>query len=618
MKLNRTTRASIHVVTDATSRMDVKSKELAVKKTWFHGLAITLGIVSIPSVATAQYSISNTNGSNGNGLSGSAYAAQPRNNVVGLQNYLNPVPTQTRLTGYAQNGAVGSGIPQNGHIHIPAQTPAVDSQVLNSQYQSVPQGYAAPEGLQYEQAPQTIPPATAPGYGNPYAGSVTPYGAPATPAAPTPSPMGSVPMSTMPSTGAAPCATGNCGGSAVGYYDDYQGSCGVPSVACGPSITSPNRWIFGANALLFDRFDDQYVRLTSDSNMPTNSYLSTRDAQMSTSGGFQVSAGRYFCDGRYAVIGSYWGIFSNPNTVTLTAPAGGNLRTNLPFTLRGPGAGSVPYGITMPAQNVYDWYDGAWAHRLVRDQEFHNVEVNFFSFALGGGARQPYAQPCGDVCGSPCGTSACGVSSCGSPCTGGPTGPCAPWYGAQCSKLRLNLFGGIRWFRFKDSLEYATSETDAVFGNNADDFYYRNGVTNDLVGFQLGSQATWCTGTRLNLFAGTSFGIFGNHMTANTFAGTNTAAATIVSTNAFNGNAYDYSSSLTDVSFLGEGNVGCGIRICRGWTGNIGYRVVGVSGVATAVGQIPRDFSLANDATKINNYNSLILHGLTLGANYNF
>jgi hypothetical protein len=51
---------------------------------------------------------------------------------------------------------------------------------------------------------------------------------------------------------------------------------------------------------------------------------------------------------------------------------------------------------------------------------------------------------------------------------------------------------------------------------------------------------------------------------------------------------------------------------------NLGYRVVGVNGVATAVGQIPRDFSNGDDINRINNTNSLLLHGVVLGAAYNF
>ncbi len=57
--------------------------------------------------------------------------------------------------------------------------------------------------------------------------------------------------------------------------------------------------------------------------------------------------------------------------------------------------------------------------------------------------------------------------------------------GAQCSRLRLSMLGGIRWFRYNDYLEYAASDTDTVFGTGADDVYYRNTLRNDLVGFQL-------------------------------------------------------------------------------------------------------------------------------------
>lgn len=581
-------------------------------------------MTAIPSVSMAQYTIGNS----GAGLSASSFNANTSSG--GASSYLpppqRPLPnSQTSLAAYAQGNVVGSGIATD-HVHVPG-IPATENPVLNTQYQSAPQ-YAAPPVPQYEQpmtsAQQSVPQAYA-----------TPYAAPA------PTQTSSCPA----------CNTGNCSAHGVGMaqggmvaspsYGGAESCYAEPAMSCGPAINSPSPWIFGASGLLFNRVDDQYVRLTSDSAMPSDSLLSTADARMQATGGIEVSGGRYFCDGRYAIIGTYWGIFSNPQTAAVTTPGGGNLRSNLPFTLRNPNDTAVPgnpYGIGMPAQYVYDWYDGAFAHRVVRDSQFNNVELNFFSFALGGGARQPYDAGCGTggvlggrfagsgranygngaygSCGDPCATS-CEPTTCATPC-GGPTGPCAPWYGAQCSKLRLNMYGGVRWFQFRDSLEYAASQTDNVYGVTADDFYYRNGVRNDLVGFQLGSTANWCTGTRLNLYAGTAFGIYGNRMTASTYAGTTDTAATIVSANSFNGNAYNYNSSLTDVAFLGEGNLGAGVRICRGWTANLGYRVVGVNGVATAVGQIPRDFSLANDVQRINNNNSLILHGLVMGAMYNF
>jgi hypothetical protein len=627
-----------------------------VKKTWFPGLALTLGVSALPAVAMGQYSIGNS----GSGLTTSSFNTVPAIPVggSGVRSIVAPPAAPANLASYPQHGAVGSGI-ADGHIHVAPQG-IIENPVLNSQYQAVPtHSHAAPVAQPYEQmrAPviqQDVPSVQAP----------------------------TAAISSCPACNSGNCATHGVGASAgqfisptpsysttapsygVAAYGSSESCYASAPVSVGPSAVSPSPWIFGAGALVFNRFDDDVVTLTTNTqdgaslipapNPYVQSFLRTSDSRMEATGGFQTSIGRYFCDGRYAIIGSYWGIFENPQTSTILASdqINGNLRSNLPFTLRGPG-GAWQYGLDMPAQSVYDWYDGSFAHRLVRDQQFHNIELNFFSFALGGGARQGIAAggcgsgfgggnglrrvgygsgsrlvggglhgggsgACGsygDACGDPCQTSCepCAVS-----CSG-PTGPCAPWYGAQCSKLRLNLFSGIRWFRFKDSLEYASSENDGVFNGGADDFYYRNGVTNDLLGFQLGTMAHWCCGSRFNLFGGTSFGIYGNHMQATTFAGTTTQTAAILSPNtAFDNRPYDYDSNETDVAFLGEGTLGTGIRISRGWSANIGYRVVGVSGVASAIGQIPRDFARGDEITRINNNNSLILHGLVLGAAYNF
>jgi hypothetical protein len=592
-------------------------------------------------------------------------------------------PSRTALVGYAQNGAVGSGVSE--HVHVPAN--ATENTVLNTQYQVAPQ-YAAPTVQPYESMQLPQPHAAIQQHAMPQQ-TVQQYGGVQTYAAPAYAPSTSIVVPSSQPNACPACNSGSCATHGVGMSSGqivssvpsygYDTSCNAPaavSYSAGPWIVAPSPWIFGAGALLFTRFDDQRVKLTSD---PTNSefpLMTTSDARMKATGGFQTSVGRYFGDGRYAMVGTYWGVFSNPQSFTVLDPGapgggaggGGYLRTNLPFTLNPVG---TPYGITMPGDTVYNWFDGsavgggrAFAQRITRDQQFHNIELNFFSFALGGGARQSYgggggfggggfgvggfgggsgggfgsggygsggfggggggfgggrlggsgAYGSNGACGDPCGNS---CNTCSTPCSG-PTGPCAPWYGAQCSKLRINMYGGVRWFRFKDSLDYASSSTNAIFGDEASDIAYRNNVTNDLVGFQLGSMANWCTGTRMNLFAGTGFGVYGNHIQTNTFAGTNTQAATIFGNGTFDGRPYDYTNSLNDVAFLAEGNLGTGIRLSRGLTANIGYRVVGVNGVATAIGQIPRDFSNGHDINRVNNTNSLLLHGLVLGAAYNF
>lgn len=179
------------------------------------------------------------------------------------------------------------------------------------------------------------------------------------------------------------------------------------------------------------------------------------------------------------------------------------------------------------------------------------------------------------------------------------------------------MLGGVRWFRFNDYMEYATSENDATFGG-ADDFYYRNTLRNDLLGFQLGGRATYCTGRKINLYGGTKFGVFGNRINYDTFAGTTTTAAVVSSYNSYDNQAYDIHAATTGLSLLGEGELGTGVRVSRGWTANCGYRVIGATGIATAPGQIPYDFSLLNDVRRIQHHDSLILHGVSFGGMYNW
>jgi hypothetical protein len=397
----------------------------------------------------------------------------------------------------------------------------------------------------------------------------------------------------------------------------------------------------GANALILKQQDTRYVRLATDDFSANNPVLTTRNARLGTAGGVEFFVGRYFNCGRNALMGSYWGLFPGEQVYTVYPTAPDALRSDLRWTLLGPaGLPSSLHGLEMPGgRSVYSWFDDSDAQRIRRDNEIHNIEINFLSFALGGAAVAPGygvaggglgrggfgsgfgggyaggggscgAGSCGDGCGSGCAPSSC-VS-----CMGGPGSSLIP---ASCGRLRFTGLAGVRWFRFQDEFEYASSDTDVVFTTTDDDFYYRSDATNDLVGFQLGSLATYCLSHRVNLYAGTKFGIYGNHMRYGTYAGTTNTAALIVSSDpAVNGRPFDYTASRTDVAFLGEGDAGLAARISKCWSANIGYRVIAASGVATSTGNIPYDFSRPGDILRINNSDSLILHGLVVGGTYNF
>ena len=616
-----------------------------------------MGIAAFPGISEAQYT------GNGSGLGASSFQLPP---LPSGRSTIAP-------TAYRQGPpvSIGSGVP--GPAAAAYQDPYSLGQPEISQppqYEMIPAAPPVQPRLapppQAGVGPGAYPPPSPPIYSQPHSH-------PHNPVQETPQYVEPTYQSTpahQPHAAHAPCpacAAGSCAAHGVGaHYESHAYGpgpvYGVDSYAngyadCGPATVglttavSPSPWIFGAGGLLFNRIDDYDRKLASSG--PTE-WLSTGDAAMRASGGFQGSVGRYFGCGRFALVGTYWGIFSDEQMASITPGAGNPIRTNLPFTPIAPGVAPVPpwYGAYMPGGNrpVYDWYDSGstvgvnnpatHSQRLTRDNEFHNVEINLFSFALGGGARQGY--PCAPGCGGghgfghrhgchggyshggqcgpgcdPCG-GACGPSP--GACATGLTGPCAPWYGAQCSRLRLNTFGGIRWFRFGDELEYASSQTDNMYGTTDDDFYYTSDVTNDLVGVQLGTLATWCTGKRCNFFGGTSFGVYNNHIRTHTRAGTTMTEAMIrpwgsPATGDVN---YNFYNSLNDIAFIGEGTLGTGICIKPGWTLNLGYRVVAVAGVATSVGQIPTEFTHVDSIRGIRNDRSLILHGAVFGMNYNF
>jgi Putative beta barrel porin-7 (BBP7) len=394
----------------------------------------------------------------------------------------------------------------------------------------------------------------------------------------------------------------------------------------------------GGNVLIFQRIDDDNRELTYNVNMPTDNFLGTRDARFGTMGGFEVFLGRYFNCGRNAISAGYWGLFPGDRTAMVTTAGGADLRSRYHFN-----------GILMPAigiypqDTVYNWYDLAVANRIVRTSNYHNIEVNLLGFTTGGAARSFYLPTsgtmfsgargarggCGYCGGAGCGmcssANACGCGghgSCGGSCGSSDpnrfaTGPCclAPGCG---SRLNMTWLAGVRYFRFNDTLSYASSRLDNQFTGANDDIYWDTQLQNDLLGAQLGGIINYCTGRRANLYATTKMGVYGNRSQYDTSIGGIGTAAYVSSTNAFNGQNFVVSSSKTDVAFIGEVGTGVNIRLSSKWSANVGYRAIAASVVATAVDQIPLEMIHLGNVANFDNNGSLILHGLTLGGLYNY
>ena len=278
--------------------------------------------------------------------------------------------------------------------------------------------------------------------------------------------------------------------------------------------------------------------------------------------------------------------------------------------------------------DVYDWYDGAEAHYLTRSSEFQNVEINLLGFGVGGAARNfnratgggvvgGHGAACGYCGGAGCGACGAGGAACGTACapTRFATGPCCYVAPACGSRLNLSWLAGFRYFRFEDNLQYAADFNGDGLTRAIDDLYYDVNTTNDLAGFQWGGRADYCLGRRVNLFANGKVGVYNNRSTLFSRIGTETLAAYEA-----NMPTMPYVVDVTDnrVAFLSELGTGFGVCLTPKWTATVGYSAIIASGVATAPGNIRERGHFLRDQQHIDNTDVLFLHGLNLGANYNF
>ncbi len=277
-------------------------------------------------------------------------------------------------------------------------------------------------------------------------------------------------------------------------------------------------------------------------------------------------------------------------------------------------ASSPAYNNIINANTTNSVYDdistSAAAVRVTRDLSFQGIEANLFSFGLMGGQRASYLNcNSGSLLGGRFGR---GLGLCNS-CKGygGATGPLVR---ACNGKVRVMTSHGFRWFQVQDDLEFAYN-VDGNPGYATDDLYENVEVENNLYGYQFGGRLTYCLNHCLNLNIGGKFGIYGNHAEMRHRVGTltDTAYRTGVPTDLI-----ETESSDTVLATLGELDLGLGYRISCAWSIRGGYRLMGLTGVATAVDSLPNNYYSVASSGQVHADDSYILHGGYVGLEYNW
>jgi hypothetical protein len=296
--------------------------------------------------------------------------------------------------------------------------------------------------------------------------------------------------------------------------------------------------------------------------------LSTADADIEYGGGFETIFG-YRLNCCYAIQAGYWGFFPEEQEAYACNDCfAGDLGSALRF-----------YGLRYDNGQGYDgglldWYgdygDPASAHRLRRNFEAHNIEVNLI--------RNPVRR-----------------SGC----------------------VHYELLGGVRFLTFDDSFSFATDYANDTFGDDpANELDYVIRAENNLIGFQLGGRMDYYIWHGLALNAGTKLGIYGNHIRHRQYIWGGNGFAYVDGTNEL----YNVHSSKDDVAFLGELQAGLSYDLGACWRVTGGYRAIIASGVALSTSQIPRENEYASKAAvgRIDSADSLVLHGAYLGVEYNW
>lgn len=345
-----------------------------------------------------------------------------------------------------------------------------------------------------------------------------------------------------------------------GWFGKFRRHCGN---GCG--------WYASAAGLILTRDNGNGLILSNDGTA-LSTVINSGDVMRDWQGGWEVTLGK-FIGPNCAVEVNYWqtGLFHESATQIATAQASGNLDTPLNF-------GNLSDGVN----DIQDLYaTAAGAHMVGRANEFMNLEINLIGYSC--------------CCNRPAIGSGYGCGDCGDACNA-----CAP-----CRPICFSWFGGVRLFRFYENLLFATSDDNTDFVFDANEAYYDVRVHNNLIGGQIGGRLDYYTcGGRVNLWFAPKMGIYGNHISHESFLRTG------------NGEVFDIRSYKDDVAFLGQIDVGADYYITENLKLFGGYRLVGVAGVALSDQQIPENIENATEIDYVDSNGSLLLHGAFMGLEY--
>ncbi|HVX15149.1 MAG TPA: hypothetical protein VHC22_28410 [Pirellulales bacterium] len=334
-------------------------------------------------------------------------------------------------------------------------------------------------------------------------------------------------------------------------YFQALNTAGVPPINLAGMRFNPGYWFGSLDGLVMTRDLPNGLSTTYNSSNVNTNLMNTAQAKGNWAGGGQVMFGRWFGPQAYGFQFIYWGLTPMTGTASVVDP---NYQLSTPFNLG---------GVNIGQQSPTFYFDNAHEHALWRKDGFNNFEWNALR-------RLTF-------------------------------GCCAP-------RLMFTGIAGLRYFRFQDGLIFG-----AVNSNNFSDAggayaaYLNTGVTNSMVGCQLGTRIDYFIFPRVRLYAQPMMGFFGNEvsMREHLYSGDGQQG-------------FDVLARRSTVSTLGQIDLGAGYQITSRFSAFAAYRLMGVTRVGLADNQIPAFWADQQGMQNIKTNGDLILHGVMIGGMYNF
>ena len=378
--------------------------------------------------------------------------------------------------------------------------------------------------------------------------------------------------------GGGGCADGSCGGGIASYADygasTYSAPVYTPGASVGAIVESApdnntiNR-VGGFFGVVFRRNYADPVRLGS--NNGRDIFSDDIDHGDFTGQGIFLAGRKANGNGREII---YWGL-DDDSTFNFASPDFVSIRQLDDLQLGGqvlnpqnPQNPQNPVSPPVSPQSVLSYLNSAGALSVFRDTEINNIEVNL----LRNGGH---------------------------------------YYTRHGKAANFELLGGLRLFQFDESLRL-------VGFDGPESIEYRLEADNFLVGAQLGCRNEVCLTQRLRLSSGINVGLFNNRSeTRQQVFDQDGTFATLTGGQAIGqtvGSNFDYTNEHDDVAILGEFRLGLIFQLTDRFRSNVGYRALGVSGVALAEDQIPLNILDAGLLKRANTNGSLLLHGFYFGS----